>query len=500
MKRGARISPDPTAPPLELSYRRVATQFVQHVMFGRAREVALFGPRGEGKSWSAFGAMLAHAEVHAQRGFPLPVPWISVMDYFSSHESKTHETLRRPEWRGAWSLEDDGHIARGWSRGINLVKVRLMGIEDKGALDRVRLETVGVHFEEVAPAGVLVHSAGISEDAWNLAITSQRVPTHAHVAMLSTNYPDEEHWSWQRFVVRQHPGTAYFRIPPGERTTEKDRAEWARALEGRPDMLRRLLAGEPGGIQLGDPVTPEYQEPRHFSPTPLRVAEGSLWFAWDFYHRPACAAASMTSLGQLRVHFACRMDNADIGALVEERVKPWLSSQGLLERPRIHTGDPTGMTGDQSDRSRSAVRRLLELLPGEWRKVSNVPEEREDAVKQALRRSLSTGEPAVILGPDARELHKALRGGWHRGPSAKVVKHGPEGLDSHVADAAAYLCLAVFGSAVARIDWSKWANQAAYRQPWGGAPVGESSPSPASGVLRGPHRFDPEKWRKQYER
>ena len=182
---------------------------------GAAREVAAFGTRGDGKTWGAFGAMVAHAQRHHEQGFSLPTKWLGAADTFQSHKSKTHESLMAPGWRGTWQLRDDGHVAVFAVAGTELVHLRLFGVEDQSGMDRLRAECHGLWFEEPAPSSVLVQSSGLSESAWGLGMTSQRLPSYCHPAIMTLNYPDDDHWTWQRFVVTQLPGTEYVRIPPG---------------------------------------------------------------------------------------------------------------------------------------------------------------------------------------------------------------------------------------------------------------------------------------------
>jgi hypothetical protein len=205
-------------------------------------------------------------------------------------------------------------------------------------------------------------------------------------------------------------------------------------------------------------------------------------------------------MGQLRFHFGRRLDNADVGALIEDLVIPWLGANNLMDRPRILTGDPTGETGDQSDKAMNAVRRVLKLLPGQYRKVSNSEEQRAGPLNEQLRRKLSTGGPVILVcGKEAYELHRALAGGWHKRKSGKFVTEGEAGKHSHVGNACGYVCLAIFGQYTVDENIDTWVNQEAYTQPWNGAPAGARSPSPAGAVLaRG--TFDREKWAKQYRR
>jgi hypothetical protein len=500
-----------------LTPRRVAGEFAAAVASARAREIVAWGSRGDRKTSAAFLAMLLHANFHRAAGYRLPVKWVSVMDTFTTHESKTHDTLKAEWWDGTWTLSHAGHIATASFGAEAWAEVHLLGVEDQAHLDRVRLETVGVHFDEVAEAS-FIRSRGINAAAWTTALTSQRLRTfavcdacglmepeikvrllqadgtdvicercgnvarQAHVAMMTSNYPDRNHWAWHRFMVEQHPGTLAFRIPAGESASAAQRAEWARALRGQPQLLRRLVEGEPGFMPMGEPCTPAYQSSRHTCKE-LPFGPGEVFLGHDFWHMPAAVVATLTSMGQLRIHFARMVPESDIGALARDVMKPWLARNGLLERPLVHTGDRTGEGGDQSDKTMSAVKRLLTILPGRWLTVSNKPEQRIAALNTALQDSLSNGQPKILLGPEASELDEACIGGWHFRETGMPEKTGEAGRHSHVGDAAAYLALALFGGDLLKPkDWSRWVNQSSYRQPWGGST--EESPSPASPALQ----------------
>jgi hypothetical protein len=208
---------------LKLDLGTVAGQFFSAVVDNQAREICVYGPRGEAKTQTLLLAAVAHAEQNQKLGFPLPVKWIGVTDTHRAHVVKTIPSLFDPLWSGGWKIFDGDHLAVFSIGGTPLVAMELFGVEDQGAIDRLRMETVGVWFEEPVAVAVL-DQKGISETAWMTAISSQRLPAYSHPAVITTNYPDEDHWTVARFHPPMAPPPYIFqdgermaiRIPKGD--------------------------------------------------------------------------------------------------------------------------------------------------------------------------------------------------------------------------------------------------------------------------------------------
>ena len=410
---------------LNLDLEPVAGAFAQAVAEGKGREFGCFGTRGDGKTFAAFIAMVMHAQLHHQAGFPLPFPWMGVTDTHRSHELKTCRSLLHPSWMGAWKLFENNHVAVFRQGPSDLVHIDLFGVEDQGALDRLRMETCGVWFEEPAPSTVLVQSSGISVTAWSLALTSQRVASHCHPAMMTLNYPDAGHWTWRRFMpgpgtAGHHPDHAervWFRIPPGERASAEDRAEWARALEDRPDLYRRLLAGEPGAIQIGEQVAVGFNEDFHVSRERLHPIRGEpLYFGLDFGLTPTITIAQEIR-GRILVYASLACERGGIRQHLEYEVIPLLTRHAswCLQDPSMVLGgyDPSGDNKDQSDIEQSAQRVVESLIPGYWEPGQVSWPGRRDPMLAVFNRAI-WGEPGLLLDPiDCEGLISALSGGWY---------------------------------------------------------------------------------------
>lgn len=415
-------------------------------------EIACFGARGDGKTQGVLGGMIAHAEAHHAAGFPLPVKWLGAADTFASHVSKTHDSLREPMWRGMWRLRDGGRQAQFVSAGTPLVDLRLFGVEDQAGMDRLRAGCHALWFEEPAPTSVLVQSSGLSETAWALGITSCRLPSHRHPKVMTLNYPDEEHWSAQRFYFKPQSGTQCFRVPPAELANEAQRETWRRALVNRPDLLRRLIDGEFGGLQIGMQVAVGFNEdvhaPRGTALTP--DAGARLWIGQDGGLTPTSVIGQR--LGpRVQVLASLSTEHGGIRQHVELLLRPWLEEH----TPFALTGpdrlvvmyDPSMGTDDPGDSEQSPLRVMRKLLPAHYRpgpvNWSRKAPNRKDPLLAVLN-AMVGGTPVLAIDPvQARGLVRALRGGWHyptdmRGgrTSEDPVKDHP---DSDYGDAFAYL-------------------------------------------------------------
>lgn len=361
--------------------------------------------------------MVAHAQLHRQAGFALPVKWIGVTDTFASHKNKTVESLNNPMWSGLWSLRDGQHVAVFGPAGAELVHLHLFGIEDQGAMDRVRTETVGTWFEEPAPASLLVQSSGVNELAWQTAITSQRIPSHCHPAIMTLNYPDEDHWTWRRFIAEPHENTAYFRVPPGELASAAQREEWMKALDGRPDLQRRLLQGLPGVVMLGQQVALGFNEDMHVSKERLKPIAGEpLFFGQDGGHTP-CTIIGQEWRGSIRVYAALSIDRGGMRQQYERNVMPWLTANApwaIKDDSMIRGVYDPAIPDDESDSDRNPVDVCREFVSGLWEAGPTSWESRKNALITGINKHAGPGLPALAIDPvDGKPLVQALSGRWY---------------------------------------------------------------------------------------
>ncbi len=416
---------------------------------GAAREIAIIGTRGDGKTQGLLGGTIAHADAHHGAGYPLPVKWMAASSTFRMHEEKTLDSLRAAMWRGTWRIRDGGHQALFGVDGTPLVDLRLFGIDDERGMERLRAECHCVWFEEPAPAGE-IGSHGMSENQWGMAITSMRLPSHANVAVATMNYPDEDDWTWRRWVTDHYPGSLVFRIPRGENPhiTAEQRAQWMEAIRD-PVMRARLLEGRPGTIIPGRPVAHGFNEELHVSRAHLAAVRGAtLHLGQDGGLMPATVIAQRAN-GRIEILAALSSQHAGVRQHFQHVVIPWIGEHApwVLEdpacRPRV-CYDETMDTGSQADIETNALRVMQRMLPGVYRAGQNRPWAwRRDPLLAALA-AMDSGHPLLAVDPECRQLIKAWRGMWHYTVSTvgEVRKEEPKKPNppwADLGDASAYL-------------------------------------------------------------
>lgn len=427
----------------------VAASFIEAVATGAGDEILALGPRGEAKTTAALLAMPVHAKFHEEKGFitgdegekiplRLPVPWMGVTDTFNSHKEKTIPSAMALHWQGGWRSEDGGHKLI-FRTNKDAVVVSLFGIEDAQALDRVRKETACMWIEEAAPT---TEGAGVPEEACNIGITSQRIPTHAPVTMLTANYPHPGHWLWRRFkpimgvyglnVHPDDPRILTYQIPKGDNRwiTPAQRQKWYDRLKHRPDLQARLLEGRPAVIKKGRAVAIlmmkdeqgnfrniGYDEKNHLSPTRLRPVKGyKIHIGQDGGLTPVTTIGQ--SIGGRVTICASLVIDGGMRQQYQHNVVPWLRrfAPWAVEDPTEYIEgvyDPS-LPADESDSDRNPLKVIQEMLGGIWQPGPVKWEARKGPMMAVFQMTVpGTFEPALQLDPtDGEPLKEALEGGW----------------------------------------------------------------------------------------
>jgi hypothetical protein len=389
-------------------------------MRAEADETALVGIRGDGKTIAVLSAILAHAEVHKNNGFGLPVPWMAVRDSFANHKVTTLESLNKPLWRGKWKLYENNHLA-AFRQGVgkdDLAILKLAGCDNMDSINKLRQEVVGVWVQEAAP---VEESGGVSETAYGIMNSSKgRVMTHHSPTLLDLNYPDEDHWVWKRFFTDPQPGTKAFRIPPRE-NKHVDPSYWEKmeiALANRPDLRRRLLGGQPGTIIHGPQVAIGFREDRHVAPSRIYPIKGEpLCFGQDGGHTPA-TVIGQPYRGALRIYAALPMDRGGMRQQYESNVIPWLKTYApwvMADSSKVYGCYDPSIPDDESDSDRNPVHVIRELLGGRWLPGPVDWEARKGMMISSFNMQVQGAFiPALIIDPvDARLLIQALSTRWH---------------------------------------------------------------------------------------
>src|SRR5262249_37708965 len=139
-------------------------------------------------------------------------------------------------------------------------------------------------------------------------------------------------------------------------------------LDGRPDLQRRLVQGEPALIVSGEAVLAGVYNPElHVSREPLPVVPGARTIlGHDTGLRPATVVVQEVR-GQLRVLASLTTPYGGMQQHVASVVLPWLGRNGLLDGDTAtleHRIDPAGKVADFGNSDESPERIIRRLLRG----------------------------------------------------------------------------------------------------------------------------------------
>lgn len=423
----------------------------------------LFSSRmGEGKS-----AGLAWAVLYHTRHNP-GATWYLIRDTWENLQATTQKEFFKWFPPGIMGTYHATKKEFTWASGIAQGTVGFLGMDDPGdATKLMSRDMAGFGMDEPAPA---VGSAGIDEMIFDIALSRLRQPgMNWYAGKLAENNPDEAHWTYRRFVI---PGTPSSEVNPGgfrvwqpsvaENTTNLPstyyqglRELWAH----RPDLIRRFVDGEFGFQSIGKAVTPQWNDKLHLGLGLIPVPRQPLLLGWDWGHNPTCLITQKTPLGTWNILHALVGDGIGSVELIEDAVGPLLRDRfkGFSWK---HTGDPSGETGDQSDRRRSPVSLMKKVLGGTWVPGPVKPIHRIPPLQWALTQTIKGRGLVQVDKHEAAAVWHALRGGWHHHVARTgMVSAVPyKDIHSHPGDAASYLAAWLFHIGKAAASRSGFAN------------------------------------------
>jgi hypothetical protein len=417
----------------------VQRQFI----LSRELEAALFGPRGEGKTEAGFRRLTLHAAEQPEE--TRPIPWAVIRDTWENLKRTTLKSLLFPhpgsfceKIRPLLQIKDGGKTVLF----PGFWEINFFGIDSLGDLSRLQsLQLGGLWLEEPSPAAAEDIGGGLEERVVTVGITSLRHPCNWRTVQITSNYPDEDHWCWQRYAVRRTG--RIFQIPRGENPylPTDYRSNMETALANDKGLLQRLVLGMPGFVIQGESVVPEYDPLIHRSDRELDPYPNVVGYRfWDGWHFPTCIVCQVTPRGQLQIFEALAGPGMGTKQLVGEFVKPAMNERYGMVPEWVDIGDPSMATADQSDYEQSAATTIERELHTQFIPGPSSWTVRKEAIKSGFVKMLPKNHPFILLsnGKKTQELHQSLRGGWHYrlSPSGNVVGRIPvKDKHSHYGDA-----------------------------------------------------------------
>ena len=403
----------------------------------RAKADLFSSRRGEGKS-----SALAWAALYYTRHNP-GGNCVLIRDTFENIQATTQKTFF--EWfpPGIFGSYNGSKKEYTWASGIADGTVTFLGLDTPDDASKLQSREFGMMgLDEVAPA---IGSGGIDEMIFDVGYSSLRQKgMNWYAAKLVENNPDESHWTYRRFVQPGEEGFALWQpsvpenihnLPPGYYA--ELRRQWAH----RPDLVKRMVDGEFGFLQVGRSVTPQWNDKLHLTHSLVPLPRRDLFLCWDFGLNPTCLITQRTPLGHWNILDAFVGEGIGVEELIEGPVRAILLDRYKnLQCDMRHIGDPQGEQREQTSSSLSAVRSIKRMLGGTWRKGPVKIPERLEPLRAALTKTVGGRGLIQVDKERAASVWHALRGGWHYNVARTgLVSTVPfKNIHSHPGDALSY--------------------------------------------------------------
>lgn len=336
--------------------------------------------------------------------------------------------------------------------------------DEKDVADLLSLEVTGFYFNEVREIGeeIITHAgrrAGRFPSAEDYGVPTWRG------WIGDSNMWDTEHHLHDKLVENPREGWRLYQQPGGmeadaenlenlEQTEEtlglpyddpvrreQGRTYYVMALQDySKDDANVYVHAKWGTVRTGKPIYTDYVDHIHCrtfeldKKLPIRIG-------YDFGRTPAAVVAQRTPSGQWRVrHEQCgfgigvKQHGKELKRFLADKYKGWTISEAF--------GDPSGDSEDDDDKTTFDHLRAVGIicLPAS----TNEPTTRVEAVN-GLFRTLTAGEPGLIIHPECKMLRKACLDGYHYRKlriAGNRYDTKPDKNDfSHVAEALQYLLL-----------------------------------------------------------
>lgn len=397
----------------------------------------LFSSRvGEGKSTALVWSCFYHTKHNPG------ADWAFIRDTFENIQRSTMKSFF--EWfpPGQFGEYNSTRKTFTWYEGVAKGSVTFIGMDDPTDASKLLSWVLGgIAIDEPAPAA---GSNGIDEMVFDLGMQRLRQPGLKWYSMkLATNNPDEEHWTYKKFVTQgseldyrlwqpNKPENIH-NLPPGYYEDQRKR------LAHRPDLIRRFIDGEFGFQQEGQPVTPQWNDRIHLGLGLVPMRNREIILLWDFGHNPTCIITQRTPLGFWNILYSFVGEGVGVEELIVNEVIPVLREK-FGKAPIRHIGDPAGNQREQTSINRSAVKAIKKLIGGTWRSGPMGWEERKNPLQSVLTRTINGQGVVQVDRQNAKHVWHALRGGWHyhKARTGTTSAEPKKDMHSHPGDAISY--------------------------------------------------------------